>query len=580
MKVINTILQFLDPSLRASAFFLILLLVMNALAESLTVALIIPITLFLFDNNLVDTYPKLVSYIEFFSPFKYLAKAYSEKIIIISGLLIIFCLLIILRIIFNILFLYYKAALQLKTRYLVSKRIINGYFNIPGDKFFNKNNSSLAFSAISETSHVSSCVGLLFVLASEFFLLMCIFVILVVYQAKITILVSIIIGISSYVFLIFFKKKINSFAVTRRKGEEENMKQVYEMFDGLVEIKSYGAIGFFLNKYLVNFENYLKNLKFSEVLPGLPKLWLEFISLLTITLLLAYMVSSNFSQAMIISTLGLYIAAVFRLMPSVNKIINAIQSIKYLEPIIDNLSVDFNSIKRNEFFIKKNIKKITMHSKMILSNISYGYNEANLILDNLSLTINKNQKIGISGESGCGKSTLIKILAGLIKPNSAKFIIDDTITVKNDYLNLKGITFVPQNIFIINDTIRKNIAFGISDELIDDKKITDCLKKVQLDQMINSFSDGINHNLLERGKNLSGGQIQRIGIARALYFEPDIIIFDESTSSLDRTNEEKILKIIDKISDNKTIIFVSHRKEVLNFCDIIYHIENKKIYVQ
>ena len=98
--------------------------------------------------------------------------------------------------------------------------------------------------------------------------------------------------------------------------------------------------------------------------------------------------------------------------------------------------------------------------------------------------------------------------------------------------------------------------------------------------MINSLNDGVNHHLLERGKNLSGGQIQRIGIARALYFEPDIIIFDESTSSLDRINEEKILKLIDKISSNKTIIFVSHRKEVLNFCDITYHMENKKIYVQ
>jgi ATP-binding cassette subfamily C protein len=580
MRIINTILQFLDPSLRVSAFFLTILLILNALAESLTVALIIPITLFLFDNNLVDTYPKLFSYIEFFSPFKYLTKIYSEKIIIISGLLIIFCLLIILRIIFNILFLYYKADLQLKTRYLVSKKIINGYFNIPGDKFFNKNNSSLAFSAINETSHVSSCVGLLFVLASEFFLLMCIFGILVVYQAKITILLSTIIGISSYIFLIFFKKKINSFAVTRREGEEENMKQVYEMFDGLIEIKSYGAIGFFLNKYLINFKSYLKNLKFSEVLPGLPKLWLEFISLLTIISLLAYMISNNFSQAMIISTLGLYIGAVFRLMPSVNKIINAIQSIKYLQPVIDNLAVDFNSIIKNESLVKKNIKKTTMNSKIIISNLSYGYNEANLILDNLTLTINKNKKIGISGESGCGKSTLIKILAGLIKPSAAEFIIDDSIKVKNDYLNLKGITFVPQNIFIINDSIRKNIAFGISDEKIDNKKVNDCIKKVQLDQMINALSDGINHHLLERGKNLSGGQIQRIGIARALYFEPDIIIFDESTSSLDRTNEEKILRIIDKISDNKTIIFVSHRKEVLDFCDTIYHIENKKIYVQ
>ena len=580
MEITKKLLKFLDPSLNISAFFLIFLLVLNALAESLSIALIIPITLFLFDNNLIDIYPKFFSFIESFSPFNYLAEVYSKKIIIISGLLVIFCLLIILRIIFNILFLYYRADLQLKTRYLISNKLMKGYFSIPGDKFLNKNNSTLAFSAINETSHVSSCVGLLFVLISEFFLLLCVFIILVVYQPKITILISIIIGISSFTFLVFFKKKINLFAVTRREGEKENMKQAYEMFDGLAEIKSYNAISFFLEKYLINFKSYLKNLKFAEVLPGLPKLWLELISLLTITVLLAYMINNNFTQAMIISTLGLYIGAVFRLMPSVNKIINSIQAIKYHEPIIDNLLNDFNSIDENHFFIKQKVKKIKMNSKITLSNISYGYNESKLILDNLSLSINKNQKIGISGQSGCGKSTLIKILVGLIKPNSALFIIDDTIEVRDDYLNLKGTSFVPQNIFIVNDTIRKNIAFGVSDSEIDDEKINHCIKQVQLDKMLNSLSDVANHRLMERGKNLSGGQIQRIGIARALYFDPDIIVFDESTSSLDRTNEEKILKLIDKISNNKTIIFISHRKEVLNFCDIHYRMENKKIYVQ
>ena len=580
MEITKKLLKFLDPSLNISAFFLIFLLVLNALAESLSIALIIPITLFLFDNNLIDIYPKFFSFIESFSPFNYLAEVYSKKIIIISGLLVIFCLLIILRIIFNILFLYYRADLQLKTRYLISNKLMKGYFSIPGDKFLNKNNSTLAFSAINETSHVSSCVGLLFVLISEFFLLLCVFIILVVYQPKITILISIIIGISSFTFLVFFKKKINLFAVTRREGEKENMKQAYEMFDGLAEIKSYNAISFFLEKYLINFKSYLKNLKFAEVLPGLPKLWLELISLLTITVLLAYMINNNFTQAMIISTLGLYIGAVFRLMPSVNKIINSIQAIKYHEPIIDNLLNDFNSIDENHFFIKQKVKKIKMNSKITLSNISYGYNEGKLILDNLSLSINKNQKIGIAGQSGCGKSTLIKILAGLIKPNSGQFIIDDKIKVKDNYLNLKSISLVPQNIFIVNDSIRKNIAFGISDEEIDDEKVNHCIKQVQLDKMLNSLSDVANHLLLERGKNLSGGQIQRIGIARALYFDPDIIIFDESTSSLDRTNEEKILKLIDKISNNKTIIFISHRKEVLNFCDINYHMENKKIYVQ
>ena len=221
-----------------------------------------------------------------------------------------------------------------------------------------------------------------------------------------------------------------------------------------------------------------------------------------------------------------------------------------------------------------------MNSELDLKNNSYGYDPKNLVLDNASFIVKKNQKIGISGQSGCGKSTLIKIIAGLIKPNKSQFIIDNKTNIRDDYLNLRGIALVPQNIFIINDTIKKNIAFGIEDQKIDKNKVNNCIKEVQLENMIKSINDGIDHKLLERGKNLSGGQIQRIGIARALYFNPDIIIFDESTSSLDQENEQKILKLIEKISYDKTIIFISHRKEVLNFCDITYHMENKKIYVQ
>ena len=469
--------------------------------------------------------------------------------------------------------------MELKTRYLVTKKLINGYFNFASNNFFKKNNSSLAFSAITETQHISACIGLVFVLIAEFFLLSGIFIILMIYQTKITLILSFIIGVSSFIFLIFFKKKINVFSVTRREGEEENMKQINEMFDGLLEIKSYKVTDFFMKKYLINLKRYLENLKFSAILPSLPKLWLEFISLLLITLLLSYMLKNNFSQSMIISTVGLYVAAVFRLMPSINKIINAIQTIKYFEPVLDNLSNDFGVVNKNIIVEEKDIKKIKMNSKIILSNLSYGYNESDLLIENLSLIINKNQKIGITGKSGCGKSTLVKILAGLIKPISGKFIIDEKINIEADYLNLKNISFVPQDIFIMSDSIRKNIAFGIDDTDIDDKKINYCIKKVQLDSLISSFDDGINHKLLESGKNLSGGQKQRIGIARALYYEPDIMVFDESTSSLDLINEQKILELIQEVSADKTVIFVSHRKEVLNFCDIIYRIENKKIYV-
>ena len=430
---------------------------------------------------------------------------------------------------------------------------------------------------LTETQHISDCLGQLFILFSEIFLLICIFFVLLIFQTTITIFLSILVGVSSLIFLFYFKRKINLLASERREGEAINHRQIYEMFDGYLEIKSYNSISFFLKKYAKNLKKYLYNLKFLEVLPGLPKLWLEFISLVSIIFLLSYMILNNFSQEIIISTLGLYVGAVFRLMPSIGKIINAIQSIKYFEPTLDGILLDYKLINNNNFFSKNEDLKYQINSSVELSNISYGYKKSELILKDLSLKINKNQKIGIAGQSGCGKSTLIKVIAGLIKPYSGKFIIDEKKIIENEYLNLKNISFVPQNIFIVNDTIRRNVALGVDDENIDDEKVKECLEIVQLENIVNSFDDKTNHYILEGGKNLSGGQIQRLGIARALYKEPDIIIFDESTSSLDSYNENKILKLIEDISVNKTIIFISHRKEVLDFCDVTYKMENKKI---
>lgn len=580
MKIIKKIVYFLDPSVRLPAYLLVILLIVNAIAESLSIALIIPITVFLFDNDLSLKYPDIIAFIEYFSPLNYLTKDYGAQAIIISGLLSIFSILIILRIFFNILFLYFKSELQLKTRYLITKKLLSGYFNIPHDKFSNKNNSNFVFSTLTETQHISSCIGQLFILISEIFLLLSIFIVLLIYQTKITLFLTILIGFSSLLFLLFFKRKINLLSLERREGEEKNHKHIFEMFDGYLEIKSYNSVSFFLKKYTSNLKKYLANLKFLEVLPGLPKLWLEFISLLSITFLLSYMILNNFSQQIIISTLGLYIGAVFRLMPSIGKIINAIQSIKYFEPVLNNISEDFKLIDENNNLNSEEEVKLKLNTKIQLSNISYGYNKSDYILENLSLTINKNQKIGITGQSGCGKSTLIKIIAGLIKPHSGEFIVDEKFIIENNYLKLKNISFVPQNVFIINDTIKRNIALGVKDENIDIKKVNDCIKLVQLDNKIKSLKYGIDHFLLENGKNLSGGQIQRLGIARALYNDPDIIIFDESTSSLDEQNESIILELIEKISIDKTIVFISHRKKVLNFCDITYIIKDKKIYAE
>ena len=213
-----------------------------------------------------------------------------------------------------------------------------------------------------------------------------------------------------------------------------------------------------------------------------------------------------------------------------------------------------------------------------IKDLTFAYNSEN-ILEDINLEIKKNSVVGIIGKSGVGKSTLIDLLIGLYIPNKGKIFIDDNdlSQTTSSWRNLIG--YVPQNIYLLDDTLKKNVALGITDNLIDDDKVRLALKLSQLDGFVeDKLEKGINTIIGERGINLSGGQKQRIGIARALYKNPDIIILDEATSSLDLDTEKKLIDTIQDIKSGKTIVIISHRASTLKICDKIYEIKNKKIH--
>lgn len=322
------------------------------------------------------------------------------------------------------------------------------------------------------------------------------------------------------------------------------------------------------------------NMKMS-VISELPRNLLELLIVIIGSLILiALYYYFSLSKQIILSTLGLFVVSMFRILPSVNRMLYALNSIKYYLPTTDIIYEEIRSIKSNinnkEF---NNLTKINFEDKIELKDVSFKYSENNNnILDNINLTIKKNQIIGILGKNGSGKSTFLNIFVGLLNSDKGTMLIDGKNIKEIRYQYQKLVGYVPQKTLLTEDTLRKNITFDFTDAKFDKKLYSEAVNQSDLNEIIENLPEKDNTLLGERGIKLSGGQQQRVSIARAIYRNPEIIILDEATSALDDKAEKKIVNnLISKLKGKKTILIVSHNKELFKFCDIVYELKDKKL---
>ena len=284
----------------------------------------------------------------------------------------------------------------------------------------------------------------------------------------------------------------------------------------------------------------------------------------------------EFSDLIIL--LGIFAAAAFRIMPSLNRIITSYNSIKAVRPVIDSIYKDINldelvSIKKNKIYdISQNIQSIE------INNLNFKFpTSKNPIIKDLNLKIKKGEYIGIFGKSGTGKTTFVDLFSGLLTLDSGSIKFDDKDISIHKALWRKNISYVPQSIYLNDESIKENIAFGKKLEEIDSAKIIQSLEDARLLEFVNSLDRGVDTLVGENGINLSGGQIQRLGIARALYRNAQVLIFDESTNSLDLQTENEFMDTVNKIKGDRTILFISHKISILQKCDKVYELYDKKL---
>lgn len=362
-------------------------------------------------------------------------------------------------------------------------------------------------------------------------------------------------------------------------------KWISQTVQGIKEVKISGKEQYFVSEYHKCGKGYVDAVQKYSLYNNIPKLLIETACVATMMGYMIFQVATGVSTENMMEVLSTLAAAAFVLLPCVNRINNQINSIAYFEPffmgVSDNLQDEINGEKVDMSFAKDEEEKLPLHQAIELKDITYSYpNSDRLIFDHASLTVPVGASVGIVGTTGAGKSTVVDILLGLLEVKTGTVYADGK-DVKEQYRKwLRNIGYIPQMIFMLDDTIRKNIAFGVPEDKIDEGRIWEVLREAQLDEFVKKLPEGLETSIGERGIRLSGGQRQRISIARALYNNPEVLILDEATSALDNDTEAAIMEAINRLHGKKTLIIIAHRLQTIEKCDIVYRVENGKATIE
>lgn len=420
-------------------------------------------------------------------------------------------------------------------------------------------------------------------LASEVVVFVLICGVLIVTDWKLVLVLIFISGIVTLVLFKVLKPKLNSLGMTNQAIQSRIAKWRIQAIYGIKDVKVLHRESFFADNYESNGKIGAKLNQKYAIINALPRILIETIFMVSILGYLVVCVALGDDMTQMLPTLTAFGLAAVRLLPCVNRINTYLTDISYFRPCLDyvyeNMNINEISKKTNQTLLPVNeTKTMQLRNRIELKDIVYAYpNTDTLIFDHADMEIPYGKSIGIMGPSGAGKSTIVDILLGLLKVHEGQILCDGDNVFENYPAWLAQIGYIPQSIYLVDEPIRNNIAFGIADDEIDDNRIWQVLEEAQLKEFIQTLPEGLDTTIGDRGVRLSGGQRQRLGIARALYHNPEILVFDEATSALDNETEAAVMEAINSFHGKKTMVIIAHRLNTIEKCDMIYKVEGGKI---
>jgi ABC-type multidrug transport system fused ATPase/permease subunit len=459
----------------------------------------------------------------------------------------------------------------------LSQRLFTTYLRQPYTFHLQRNSAQLIRNVTAEVSLFTSNAllpGML--LLTEILVLLGISILLLLVEPLGALIVVLVLGGAAWGFYRSTRARISQWGKERQYHDGQRLQHLQQGLGGAKDVKLLGRESDFLVQYRVHNTQSARVGRFQSTLQQLPRLWLELLAVTGLALLVLSMLAQGREMTSIVPTLGLFAAAAFRLMPSVNRILTAVQSLRYGLPVINILREELKLTAPEPDGLRSN--NAVFRNEIRLTNITFTYSGAHApALNNLSIRIQKGESVGFIGASGSGKSTLVDVILGLLTPNVGHVEVDGKDIEENLRSWQDQIGYVSQSIFLTDDTLRRNVAFGLPSEQIDDAAVQRAIKAAQLDEFVTILPDGLETMVGERGIRLSGGQRQRIGIARALYHDPVVLVLDEATSALDAATERGVMQAVTALQGNKTIIIVAHRLSTVEHCHRLYRLEQGRV---
>ena len=561
MLILKQVYKFLSKRQKLKAAQLLTLMIVGMLLEMFGIGLILPAVSAVLDTNQVRNYLPLSDYTDFE---------------IILYFMLSLSLVFFIKTFFLLFLTWTQAKFSFRTGANISERLLDIYLKQPYLFHSSKNSAELIRNVTLEANMFVQVLTALLVITSELFVVFGLVVFIFLIQPYAALTAIIIFIFFGFLLERLLKKVLESLGKERQEYDFERLRSIQQGLGAIKTTKIMGKEDEFKDRF-VSPNQLLASVGIKiQTIQAFPRLWFELLVVIFLSIVIVFISYSNSDTSTLIPLLALFGAAAFRLLPSANRLLSSFQSLRFNSVVIENLKNELDLI--NSIDVQTNHQSVTSFASLSLKNLTYRYPNSNVdILNNQSLEILKGQRVGVIGESGSGKTTLINIILGLIEPMSGSIELDGEKlgSIKKSWQEKIG--YVPQEVYLDDDSLIKNIAFGVKEKEINLKKVQEAVDQAQLNGFVKSLDEGLESNVGERGGRISGGQKQRIGLARALYHNPKVLVLDEATSALDTETEMEVMQSVYELDKELTIIIVAHRLSSLEGVDTIIKVDKGKL---
>lgn len=508
-----------------------------------------------------------------------------------NGMMLLLVLLLIAVYIFKNIFAIYMSLVQgiflARNRISTSAKFLDCYMRKPYTFHLQHNTAEVVRSINHDVSTAYSLVSSIMSLITSGLITILLVIYLIDVDPWLTLAIVAGLIIYSALYFLIVRKRMRDAGQESRRISVRMIKAIHQAVGGIKEVKVMGREQYFVDTYAENGDAYIDNQKKYIIYSGIPRHLIEILCVGGVLGLVAVKIATHQELSAIVGSLSAFAVAAIKLLPNANSINSTINSMTYMMPsldavcevIDDNFSKEaFRRIEKNRRKTEKEVNQDAEKKDIFVEHVSFTYPETDSpVLRDVTLTIRHGTSVGIMGVTGAGKTTLVDIILGLLEPQEGKVRYGE-MDIRQNYAEWqKHIGYIPQNIYLTDESIRNNVALGVYEQDVDDEQVWKALEDAQLADFVRGLKDGLDTVIGERGVRISGGQRQRIGIARALYYNPDILFFDEATAALDTETERAVMASVNRLSKEKTCIIIAHRLSTIEQCDVVYKVEHNQI---